>query len=350
MSDELQLPRAARVVHVLCRAAARQRLCGRAGADHGLPGGDRAAGAAQHRSTSAGPDWRRWRRRRSGARPTTGCSTSIFSGSEAIDRAERGRRGSGPPAGGRPRRGRNAAGRRSQRIRPGRGARARRWSSAALRQARPAMRCADCRARRPARLPRRRGHRRMRARRGPCADLRRTLRDSVRNDGEVLRLGRLKRRPRPRKMLLLIDVSGSMKARTDDNMKLAHALLHAAPRRRGVHLRHPADPRHPRAAAQAPRAGAGRGRASGQRLGRRHPDRRCAAGVSRRAALRRLRARRRRRHRLRRAGARRSVRAARRGRQIVAPRLAPELADAARRRSRLSAADRGADRDPPLRR
>ena len=40
---------------------------------------------------------------------------------------------------------------------------------------------------------------------------------------------------------------------------------------------------------------------------------------------------------------------ARRRRQTVAARLAPELADAARGRSRLSAADRGADRDPPLR-
>ena len=79
------------------------------------------------------------------------------------------------------------------------------------------------------RLPRRRGHRRMRARRGPFADLRRTLRDSVRSDGEVFKLGRLKRRPRPRKVLLLIDVSGSMKARTDDNMALAHALVQAAP-------------------------------------------------------------------------------------------------------------------------
>jgi hypothetical protein len=78
-----------------------------------------------------------------------------------------------------------------------------------------------------ARLPRRRGHRRVRARRGLFADLRRTLRDSVRNDGEVLRLGRLRRRTRPRKLLLLIDVSGSMKARTEENMKLAHALLQA---------------------------------------------------------------------------------------------------------------------------
>jgi uncharacterized protein with von Willebrand factor type A (vWA) domain len=81
----------------------------------------------------------------------------------------------------------------------------------------------------PTRLPRRRGHRRRRARRGPFADLRRTLRDSVRNDGEVLRLGRLRRRTRPRKILLLIDVSGSMKERTEENMRLAHALSQAAP-------------------------------------------------------------------------------------------------------------------------
>ncbi|WP_038382401.1 VWA domain-containing protein, partial [Bradyrhizobium elkanii] len=78
------------------------------------------------------------------------------------------------------------------------------------------------------RLPRRRGHRRRRARSGPFADLRRTLRDSVRNDGEVLRLGRMRRRQRPRKILFLIDVSGSMKARTEENMKLAHVLVQAA--------------------------------------------------------------------------------------------------------------------------
>ncbi|SHJ43732.1 hypothetical protein SAMN05444159_0616 [Bradyrhizobium lablabi] len=81
----------------------------------------------------------------------------------------------------------------------------------------------------PSRLPRRRGHRRMRARRGPWADLRRTLRETARNDGEVMRLGRLKRRARPRKMLLLIDVSGSMKARSEDNLRLAHTLMQATP-------------------------------------------------------------------------------------------------------------------------
>jgi uncharacterized protein with von Willebrand factor type A (vWA) domain len=81
----------------------------------------------------------------------------------------------------------------------------------------------------PRRLPLRRGHRRMRARRGPFADLRRTLRDSARNDGELLKLSRLRRRPRPRKLLVLIDVSGSMKQRTEENLRLAHALSQSAP-------------------------------------------------------------------------------------------------------------------------
>ncbi|CAL78498.1 conserved hypothetical protein with VWA domain containing CoxE-like protein; COG3552 Protein containing von Willebrand factor type A (vWA) domain [Bradyrhizobium sp. ORS 278] len=80
-----------------------------------------------------------------------------------------------------------------------------------------------------AKLPKRRGHRRMRARRGSFVDLRRTLRESVRRDGEVLTLRRLKRRPRLRRLLVLIDVSGSMKARTEDNMRLAHVLVQAIP-------------------------------------------------------------------------------------------------------------------------
>jgi uncharacterized protein with von Willebrand factor type A (vWA) domain len=82
----------------------------------------------------------------------------------------------------------------------------------------------------PARLPRRRSYRRVRGRRGPLVDLRRTLRDAARNDGEVMKLARLKRSQRPRKILLLIDVSGSMKARTEDNLRLAHALTLACPR------------------------------------------------------------------------------------------------------------------------
>jgi uncharacterized protein with von Willebrand factor type A (vWA) domain len=80
------------------------------------------------------------------------------------------------------------------------------------------------------RLPKRLSYRRLRARRGAVVDLRRTLRDATRNDGEFFKLSRLKRRMRPRKVLLLIDVSGSMKARTEDNLRLAHALTQASQR------------------------------------------------------------------------------------------------------------------------
>jgi len=79
----------------------------------------------------------------------------------------------------------------------------------------------------PARLPRRPGYRHMRARRGTSFDTRRTLREAVRNDGDVMVLRRLKRRLRQRRILLLIDVSGSMKERTETHLRIAHALAHA---------------------------------------------------------------------------------------------------------------------------
>jgi uncharacterized protein len=82
----------------------------------------------------------------------------------------------------------------------------------------------------PAHLPRRPGHRRMRARRGEYFDTRRTLREAVRNDGDVMQLRRLRRRMRQRRILLLIDVSGSMKERTEAHLRIAHALAHAVER------------------------------------------------------------------------------------------------------------------------
>ena len=82
----------------------------------------------------------------------------------------------------------------------------------------------------PARLPRRRGYRRQADRRGRAFDLRRSLREAIRNDGEVMRLPRLRRRPRQRRVLLLIDVSGSMKERTDAHLRFAHALGRAVER------------------------------------------------------------------------------------------------------------------------
>jgi hypothetical protein len=82
----------------------------------------------------------------------------------------------------------------------------------------------------PGRLPQRRGYRRVAARRGPGLDLRRAMKEAIRNDGEIFRLPRLVRRLRRRAILLLIDVSGSMKARTDAHLRFAHALVCAADR------------------------------------------------------------------------------------------------------------------------
>ena len=158
----------------------------------------------------------------------------------------------------------------------------------------------------PVRLPRRRSYRRMRGRRGAMIDLRRTLRDAARNDGEVLKLARLKRRTRPRKILLLIDVSGSMKSRTRGQSAACARPRAGLAAHRSLHLRHPPHPRDAPDASEAPRTGARRRCAAGERLGRRHADRRRVAGLSRRAALRRLCARRSRADRLRRARARRS--------------------------------------------
>ena len=79
----------------------------------------------------------------------------------------------------------------------------------------------------PAALPRRRGYRHRAARRGPMVDLARSLKDAIRHDGEVMSLKRLRRVTRPRPILLLIDVSGSMKQRSDANLALAHTIIHA---------------------------------------------------------------------------------------------------------------------------
>lgn len=82
----------------------------------------------------------------------------------------------------------------------------------------------------PTRVPQRRGYRMRAAKRGAGIDFRRTLREAIRNDGEVMRLPRLKRKPRQRNVLLLIDVSGSMKERTDAHLRFAHALAGAVDR------------------------------------------------------------------------------------------------------------------------
>ncbi len=82
----------------------------------------------------------------------------------------------------------------------------------------------------PARLPRRRSYRLAAARRGDTFNMRKTLREAVRTDGEVFYLSQFKRKTRQRRIVLLIDVSGSMKERNEPATRFAHALVHAADR------------------------------------------------------------------------------------------------------------------------
>jgi uncharacterized protein with von Willebrand factor type A (vWA) domain len=81
----------------------------------------------------------------------------------------------------------------------------------------------------PAALPRRRA-RRMASGTGRIADPRRAFREMLRKDGEITNLPRRIRRMRQRRVLLLVDVSGSMKAGTDGALRLAHALVQAGER------------------------------------------------------------------------------------------------------------------------
>lgn len=76
------------------------------------------------------------------------------------------------------------------------------------------------------RLPRRRATRRQAWRRGEV-DVHRTLRQTLRRMGEPDRVQHRRRRTTQRRLVLLVDVSGSMKAYADALLRLAHALVAA---------------------------------------------------------------------------------------------------------------------------
>lgn len=82
----------------------------------------------------------------------------------------------------------------------------------------------------PNSLPRRRSRRLMASKGRGQLDMRRVLREAVRRDGEVVSLPVLERRKRRRRILLLIDVSGSMKDHTDASLRFAHALAQSTDR------------------------------------------------------------------------------------------------------------------------
>ena len=88
----------------------------------------------------------------------------------------------------------------------------------------------------PDRLPRRRGLRRRRAHKGDTVDLSRTLRTAVRHGGDTPELKWRRRALRQRRILLLIDVSGSMKEQSENALRFAHVLYHAAERMEGFTL------------------------------------------------------------------------------------------------------------------
>lgn len=77
-------------------------------------------------------------------------------------------------------------------------------------------------------LPRRRSRRRRAAGAGPL-DLPRTLRRSLRTGGEPFDRRYRARRPAPRRLVLLLDVSGSMAEHSQPLLVLAHALLRIQP-------------------------------------------------------------------------------------------------------------------------
>jgi uncharacterized protein with von Willebrand factor type A (vWA) domain len=79
-------------------------------------------------------------------------------------------------------------------------------------------------------LPAQRARRHYPARRGDRLDLRRVLRGAGRNGGDVVAL-RWRRRPRrPRRVLVLVDVSGSLRQSAPDALRFAHAAVRSVPR------------------------------------------------------------------------------------------------------------------------
>lgn len=79
-------------------------------------------------------------------------------------------------------------------------------------------------------LPARRSFRTVRTHARGKLDLRRSLREIVSADGDIPSPLLRRRQAVPRKLLILIDVSGSMKLYTSDYLKLAHAAVQGADR------------------------------------------------------------------------------------------------------------------------
>ena len=80
------------------------------------------------------------------------------------------------------------------------------------------------------RLPQRLTYRRKRSKHGDRIDLRRALREAARQDGDVIALPQTRRKERQRRIVCLVDVSGSMKERSDALLGFTHQLVQSAER------------------------------------------------------------------------------------------------------------------------
>ena len=74
-------------------------------------------------------------------------------------------------------------------------------------------------------LPRKTSRRRLSSRKGDAFDLKKSLRQATRRDGEVFDLYHTKKKTKQRAIVLLIDVSGSMKDQSEATMRFAHTLM-----------------------------------------------------------------------------------------------------------------------------
>lgn len=79
-------------------------------------------------------------------------------------------------------------------------------------------------------LPRGRGRRRVRDPHGGEIAVRDVLAEAQRMGGEIVRLRYRTRPPRQRRVLLLLDISGSLKSHSPDFLRFAHALVHGGER------------------------------------------------------------------------------------------------------------------------
>ena len=188
--------------------------------------------------------------------------------------------------------------------------------------------------------PVRRTRRCERGRHGRRIDMRRTLRGEPAHRRRPDPPRRQHRRIEPRRLVMLCDISGSMEPYARAYLQFLTCAARRGPQRRGVRLRHPADPADPGAALAPPRAGDPARRGGGAGLVERHPHRRCPEGVQRPPRAPRHGPRRGGGDPLRRLGARRSGAGGARDGAPVAARPPDRVGQPARERERVLGAGR----------